>query len=76
MSIRLEEFWGDVLSEEPLRVLAAWGLLDAEKRAAVRAHLTKMASADGWAEAQRRAAQAALNALADENEGNLGEDAE
>ena len=76
MSAWLEEFWADILSEEPLRALAAWRLLDAEKRIAVRTHLTKMATGDGWAEIQRRAAQAALNALADENEAGVKENVE
>ncbi len=60
----LETFWGDMLSEEPVKVIAAWALLDPEERTAVHAHLVKMATEAGWAEVQRRAAQAALDALA------------
>lgn len=61
----LEEFWADTLSEEPVRITAAWARLSVEEQAAVRAHLVKMATEAGWAEVQRRAAQAALEALDD-----------
>ncbi|MCS6869888.1 MAG: hypothetical protein RML95_10675 [Anaerolineae bacterium] len=61
----LETFWSDLLSEEPLRVAAAWSLLqEAEEQQAVRNHLRKMATEDGWAEVQRRAARAALAVIA------------
>ncbi|MCZ7547286.1 MAG: hypothetical protein M5R40_28870 [Anaerolineae bacterium] len=61
----LEEFWADTLSEEPVRITAAWMRLTVEEQVAVRAHLVKMATEAGWAEVQRRAAQAALEALDD-----------
>jgi hypothetical protein len=61
----LEEFWGDMLSEEPLRIRAAWVTLDAEEQIALRAHLTRMATETGWAEVQRLAARAALQAISD-----------
>ncbi|MCE7948354.1 MAG: hypothetical protein DYG88_13095 [Chloroflexi bacterium CFX4] len=61
MSDWLEEFWSDLLSEEPTRVAAAWALLQAaDERQAVRDHLHKMATEDGWASVQRQAALAAL----------------
>jgi len=63
----LEEFWGDILSEQPLRVVAAWLTLDVEEQIAVRAHLSKMATEDGWAEGQREAARAALHAITGES---------
>jgi len=56
----LEDFWGDLLSEEPQRILAAWELLDAAAQAAIRAHLRRMVSEEGWADVQRAAARAAL----------------
>jgi hypothetical protein len=59
----LEEFWGDILSEEPLRVLAAFSLLKGEERESVYAHLKTMATEEGWADVQREAARAALNAI-------------
>lgn len=62
----LEMFWGDLLSEEPVRIVAAWALITLEERAAVRAHLVKMATEPGWADVQRQAAQAALDALTDD----------
>ncbi len=64
MSDWLEEFWGDLLSEEPTRIAAAWALLQAaDERQAVRDHLHKMATEDGWASVQRQAALAALAAI-------------
>ncbi len=62
----LEEFWGDILSEEPLRIVAAWLTLTLEEQAAVLDHLQKMATEDGWADVQQQAAQNALDAISDE----------
>jgi hypothetical protein len=63
----IEEFWSDLLSEEPLRIVAAWLTLTAEEKVVIHAHLMKMAVEDGWAEVQRAAAQAALYTI-DEDE--------
>jgi hypothetical protein len=63
MSDWLEEFWSDLLSEEPLRIIAAWVPLDDEEKAAVHAHLARMVSEPGWLEVQRVAAAAALRAI-------------
>ncbi len=63
----LEEFWSDILSEEPLRIMAAWVTLDAEDQNTVRAHLMRMATETGWAEAQRMSARAALQAISDDD---------
>jgi hypothetical protein len=62
----LEEFWSDILSEEPLRIMAAWVTLDAEEQNTVRSHLMRMASEAGWAEVQRLSARAALQAISDD----------
>jgi hypothetical protein len=59
----LEEFWEDILSETPLQIVSAWVRLSEDEQVAVRAHLTAMATEDGWAEVQRAAAQAALEAI-------------
>ena len=59
----LEEFWSDMLSEEPLRIIAAWLTLDAESQISVRAHLQDIATEDGWAASQRESAQTALSVL-------------
>jgi hypothetical protein len=59
----LEEFWGDILSEQPLRIVAAFTALGAEEKTAVYDHLQKMAHEAGWAAVQRDAAQAALAAI-------------
>ena len=62
----LEEFWDDILSEEPIRVVAAWVALDEEAKTAVRDHLTRMTTDSGWADIQRNAAQTALDVIADD----------
>ena len=56
----LEAFWGDMLSEDAPRIESAWQLLTAEDQDAVRDHLKRMISEDGWADVQRESAQAAL----------------
>ncbi len=64
----LEEFWSGILSEEPVRIIAAWLTLDAVEQITVRDHLTRMATDEGWEQQQRRAARAALNAIVGESE--------
>jgi aminodeoxyfutalosine deaminase len=59
-----DTFWANMLSRESGQILAAWRELTSAERAAVHAHLTLMASEDGWSEPQRASAQAALDALA------------
>ncbi len=63
----LDELWADLLSEEPLRIVAAWVTLEEEEQASVREHLVRMATEDGWAESQRDSARSALQVLADED---------
>ncbi len=63
MSDWLEEFWSDVLSEEPLRIMAAWVRLDSQEKAAVHTHLKRMVTEAGWLEVQRVAAAAALRVI-------------
>jgi hypothetical protein len=67
----LEEFWSDMLSEEPLRIVAAFTVLDAEEKVAVHNHLVQMTTEEGWAEGQRDSALAALAALADNDNADL-----
>lgn len=60
----LEQFWGEVLSRDPQRIVAAMDSLeDAEEREAIIAHLRRMATEEGWLEPQRISAEAALTAL-------------
>lgn len=59
----LEEFWGDILSEEAIRIVAAWVTLDTESQTAVRDHLQRMATEEGWADSQRESAKAALSVI-------------
>ncbi len=63
MSDWLEEFWSDLLSEEPLRIIAAWTPLDDQEKAAIHAHLKRMVTESGWLEVQRVAAAAALHTI-------------
>ncbi|OGO70962.1 MAG: hypothetical protein A2Z37_03400 [Chloroflexi bacterium RBG_19FT_COMBO_62_14] len=59
----LEDFWSEVLSNDPDRVLAALAGVSAAERDNVIRHLQRMAGEPGWREAQRARAQAALDAL-------------
>ena len=59
----LEQFWDELLSEDPPRIVAAWSTLDANEKKVIHTHLIKMTSEDGWAEVQRASAQAALDAI-------------
>jgi len=69
MSEWLEEFWGDMLSEEPMRIIAVWSLLKPDEKVAIYTHLQRMTTEEGWAEVQRQAAQAALSAIGSPPEG-------
>ncbi len=64
----LEEFWGDLLSEQPLRIMAAWLTLDADSQTAIRVHLQHMATQEGWADSQREAAQVAISVIEQETD--------
>jgi hypothetical protein len=60
-----EEFWSEVLSEDPARVQDALRSLPSAERAGVRDHLQAMAEDAGWSAGQRRRARAALVAIQD-----------
>jgi hypothetical protein len=53
-----------MLSRETDQILTVWRELTSAERAAVHAHLTRMATEESWSEPQRMSAQAALEALA------------
>jgi hypothetical protein len=74
MSDWLETLWGDLLSEEPDRVVAAFVTLPADEQTAILAHLGRMVSEDGWAEVQRQSAGAALRAITDADAAPLDDD--
>ncbi|PJF41678.1 MAG: hypothetical protein CUN55_11600 [Phototrophicales bacterium] len=62
----LEQFWADILSRNAELIRHAFEMLeDIQERQAVLAHLSKMATEEGWAESQRISAQAALRVLKD-----------
>jgi hypothetical protein len=65
-----DTFWANLLSREADLVLAVWRELTPSERAAVHAHLTRMAAEAGWSEPQRASAQAALDALAGQIDGD------
>jgi hypothetical protein len=64
----LEVFWGHILSEEPQRIVAAWLTLDANEQITIRDHLARMATEEGWATEQRRAARTALGTIVGESD--------
>jgi hypothetical protein len=59
----LEEFWENMLSEEPRRIIAAWSQLDDNEKNSIYVHLTGMTTGDGWLDVQRQSAQIALNTI-------------
>ena len=68
MSHYLEEIWDDILSRRPARIRRRFNLLDEASRQEVIQHLKKMITEEGWQEVQVASAQAALAALADDNQ--------
>jgi len=68
----LEAFWGMLLSQDAERILIAWGWLAQHERAAIRAHLERMASEEGWLAPQRDSARVALDVLGAEPENSPG----
>ena len=61
----LELFWAAVLSRQPRRIRAAVRPLSPAERAALLAHLNRMATEDGWLPQQRDSALAAIEAIND-----------
>jgi hypothetical protein len=64
----LDTLWDDLLSRRPRRIQRAFFRLTLEQQQSVRAHLQRMITEDGWHAEQVRSAQAALKALAQEEE--------
>lgn len=60
----IEDFWGKILSEDPVQIRAAYLALPAgDERDAVYEHLQAMVTEDGYAEVQRESAGAALQVI-------------
>ncbi|MCD4673704.1 MAG: hypothetical protein K8R77_13655 [Anaerolineaceae bacterium] len=59
----LEEFWDNLLSSEPQKILTAFKPLDSENRQVVLDHLNRMLNEVGWHSEQRESAQTALKTL-------------
>jgi hypothetical protein len=55
-----EQLWEKILSEDAAQVLPALRALSVEERAAILAHLQRMAHETGWSDGQARRARAAL----------------
>lgn len=61
--VNLSELWGDLLSEEPKRILRARAQLTEAEATAVLEHLHRMRDEDGWHPEQRASAAVALRVL-------------
>ncbi len=59
-----EQLWADILSEDAAQVLPALRAMGVEDRAAILAHLRRMADETGWSDGQARRARAALALVA------------
>jgi hypothetical protein len=55
-----EQLWEEILSEDAAQVLPALRTMGVEERAAILAHLRRMAHETGWSDGQARRARAAL----------------
>ena len=67
----LERFWGNMLSRDPARIRETWDTLQDDEKQAVRTHLQRMTTENGWTEPQRLSAQTALQALDDDTGDDL-----
>lgn len=65
----LEILWDQLLSRQADLVQQAFNRLRPDERAAVLTHLQRMATESGWHPEQRRSAQAALEALLEQDQG-------
>lgn len=63
MKLPLEDFWAEILSRDAVRIMRIWRDLTLEEKEAVRSHLQRMVSEDGWTEPQRISATAAIKAI-------------
>lgn len=66
MSNLFDTFWGEILSREPSRIKSAFNHLEPEEQRKVVLHLEKMVSEDDWHPEQVTSAQAALEAISNE----------
>jgi hypothetical protein len=61
----LEEFWDNLLSRQPEKIISAYTKLNSNERTAVKRHLRRMTSEPGWHPQQQRSAKIAISALND-----------
>lgn len=66
----LETLWASLLSRDPEKILPAWERISREEQGAVRAHLERMATEEGWSEPQRQSARVALDTLSEDENGH------
>lgn len=59
----LEKVWGEILSQRPSRIRRMFASLDTLSQQEVIKHLRRMASEEGWQEAQVASARTALDTL-------------
>jgi hypothetical protein len=65
--MNLEEFWIELLSREPERILTAWKTLDEDERTVVLNHLRRMETETDWTETQQLSARTALMTLQEDS---------
>lgn len=59
----VEDVWGELLSEEEIKILSVYNRLSATEKDYVINHLNRMASEEGWHPSQTRSATYALEVL-------------
>lgn len=65
----LEKTWDSLLSRDPQQIQNTFAALDPASQKVVVSHLKKMVSEEGWHSEQVISAQAALNALSNQDRG-------
>jgi hypothetical protein len=61
--MNLDEFWDDLLSEDPPRIRKAWQELTDEEASAALEHLRRMVEEEGWHPLQKQSATKALDVI-------------
>ena len=63
MSDELQDFWDNILSAEPEKIINTYRILDANEQQYVIVHLYKMINEPGWHSSQVSAAQVAISTI-------------
>lgn len=63
MANQIENFWENILSEDPQKILSVYKDINAEEKKHLIIHLYKMVNEPGWQKSQRQTAQKAIDTI-------------